>query len=291
LREISAQEIASYRRDGAAVLRGIVAPEWIERMRAAIDRVLARPASTGLEYTPEGEPGRYYGDFFLWRRDEDFRAFMAESCLPELAARVMESRTVRFFYDQLLVKEPGTREATPWHHDLAYWPLRGEDILSVWVPFDRVTRESGAVVYIPGSQRTRALYAPAAFGESSGFGQVYEQAGLSPLPDIETEIARCGLLGWELEVGDVVIHHPRVLHHAPGNASSDLRRRGLALRYVGDDVVFDDRPGTFLDNPRLRDSLPPLSLRDGEALGGPLFPRVWPQVAIGSRATRDRAGG
>ncbi len=58
---------------------------------------------------------------------------------------------VWFFYDQLLVKEPNTAEPTPWHQDGPYWPLRGEQVMSIWVPFDHATRETGVVTYVKGS--------------------------------------------------------------------------------------------------------------------------------------------
>ena len=143
-REISSEEIARYHEDGAAVIRNVVPIEWVERMRTAIDRILADPGTASVEYTPKGKTGRYYGDFFVWRRDPDFKAFMADSPMPELAARVMVSTTAHFFYDHLLVKEPKTEEPTPWHQDLPYWPVKGQDIMSVWVPFDRATLESGS---------------------------------------------------------------------------------------------------------------------------------------------------
>ncbi len=57
-----------------------------------IGAVLKAPGALGYEYTAADNPGRYYGDFFLWRDHEEFRAFMAESPLPEIAARVMGAR-------------------------------------------------------------------------------------------------------------------------------------------------------------------------------------------------------
>lgn len=53
------------------------------------------------------------------------------------------------------------------------------------------------------------------------------------------------------------------------------RRRGLALRYIGEDVTWDDRPGTFVKNPNLAKTLPEINLADGEAMHGELFPVVW----------------
>ena len=35
---------------------------------------------------------------------------------------MMGCRRVNFFFDQLIVKEPGTAQRTPWHQDLPYGP-------------------------------------------------------------------------------------------------------------------------------------------------------------------------
>ncbi len=276
-RPIRQDEIETYRKDGAAVLRGVLDQGWIDLMRSAIDRILVNPGDASIEYTPEGEKGRYYGDFFVWMRDPNFRAFMMDSPMPELAAQVMGSQTLQFFYDQLLVKEPGTKEPTPWHQDLPYWPVRGDDILSIWVPFDPAAEESGIVVYIAGSHKWGKMYAPATFGKNTGFADIYAKMGLEPLPDIEAERDKHEILTWELEPGDVIIHHPLTLHYASGNQSPTGRRRGLALRYLGDDAVFDARPGTFIDNPKVKALLPAFSFKDGDKLTSDAFPRVWPR--------------
>lgn len=270
--------LAAYHADGVAALRGVLSSDWIARMGAAVDRILAAPGAASVEYTPAGKTGRYYGDFFIWLRDPDFERFIKESPLPALAAAIMNSETVTFFYDQLLVKEPETAEPTPWHHDLPYWPIRGTQIMSFWVPFDPVTLASGAVQYVKGSHRWGRRFAPASFSKDSGFADLYAKMGLEPVPDIDGAPERYDLIHYPLEPGDVLIHHPLVVHGAPGNRSAATRRRGLALRYVGDDCVFDTRPGTFFENPKVKAILPEITLADGEPLHGPLFPRVWPRV-------------
>lgn len=276
-RKITAEEISAYEENGAHVLRGVLPREWIAVMREAVERILDNPGAASLEYTPKGKKGRYYGDFFLWRRDPDFRAFMMESPMPEIAAQVMDATCLNFFYDQLLVKEPGTAEPTPWHQDLSYWPVRGNDVISVWVPFDAANEESGVVVYVKGSHKWGKLFAPSTFGDKSGFADVYAKGGLEPLPDIEAQRDKYEILSWEMTPGDVLIHHPLTLHYAAGNKSKTGRRRGLALRYLGDDVTFDSRPGTFLENKKVMDTIPPVTLNDGDVFSGELFPQVWPR--------------
>jgi ectoine hydroxylase-related dioxygenase (phytanoyl-CoA dioxygenase family) len=270
-----AETIRAYEVNGVCVVRNVLDQDWIARMGEATDRILADPSPGSMEYTPEEKTGRYYGDFFLWRRDPDFSEFMRSSPLPRLAAEFMQVEELRFFYDQLLVKEPRTAEHTPLHQDLPYWPIRGSQIISIWAGFDPVTEEAGAVQYVKGSHKWGKFYAPATFGSGSHFADIYREAGLEEMPDSDRLISENEMLFWDLTPGDVVVHHPLTLHFSPGNMTATRRRRGLALRYVGEDVTWDDRPGTFMTNPNLAKTLPPINLTNGESLHGELFPLIW----------------
>jgi ectoine hydroxylase-related dioxygenase (phytanoyl-CoA dioxygenase family) len=254
----------------------VLSAAWIEKMAGAVDRILENPGPASMEYTPRGNTGRYYGDFFVWRRDPDFDDFMRLSPLPPLAAEFMQVEELRFFYDQLLVKEPNTAEHTPLHQDLPYWPIRGQQIISIWAGFDPVTEEAGAVQYIKGSHNWGKFYVPATFGTKSDFADIYRKAGLETMPDPARLIRDNEMLRWDLDPGDVVLHHPLTLHYSPGNQTVSGRRRGLALRYIGEDVTYDDRQGTFMKNPSLSNTLPPIKLADGDSMHGELFPLVWP---------------
>lgn len=267
---------ADYARDGAARVRGVLSDAWVERMREAVERVIAVPSESAVEYTPQGGAGRYVGDFFVWMRDPDFAALMLDSPLPALAGALMDAAEVRLFYDQLLVKEPLTVEHTPWHQDLPYWPLRGEDVVSIWVALDPVRLETGAVQYAAGSHREGRMYAPTAFGKDSGFAALYARMGLDPFPSEESVRARYDLVCWECAPGDVIIHHPLTFHFSAGNLSPDTRRRAIAVRYLGDDVTFDSRPGTFVEKDTIRNGLlEPIVYEDGQRLGGANFPVAW----------------
>lgn len=278
-RNLTQDEIRAYQEDGAAVIRQVIDNSWIELMRNAIERILQNPGEASIEYTPNGKEGRYYGDFFIWRRDSDFESFMKDSPLPQLASQLMGSSHVNFFYDQLLVKEPKTHEPTPLHQDLPYWPLQGNDISSVWVPFDKADQSSGVVHYVKGSHKWGKRYAPRTFSTStdSSFQSVYDKMNFESVTTVEDKLDQYDILHWEMEPGDVLVHHPLTLHFAPGNASSTGRRRGLALRYTGTDARWDARPGTFMENPKVAAILPEITLGDGDHLSGELFPQVWPR--------------
>ena len=266
---------ADYDLNGVAVIRNIINSRWLNDMRLAIDSILENPGVASVEYTPSTNKGRYYGDFFLWIRNQTFKDFAFNSILPELAAKILDSKKINFFYDQLLVKEPNTSESTPWHHDLPYWPLSGKMIISFWIGFDKVTKNTGAVEYIKGSHKWNKFFSPASFGKDSGYNEIYKKMGLDSVPDIDSNKNQYEILSWNLEPGDITIHHPLILHGSSGNFSNNVRRRGLALRYIGDDVTWDDRPGTFITNEKFKKILPSLNFKKGDSLNSKIFPEIW----------------
>lgn len=265
-----------YHRDGAAIVRGVIDSTTLDQMKRAVERVMAAPAETAAEYTAEQSDGRFFGDFFMWLNDPLFASFMRHPSLTKLAAHIMQSEEVYFFYDHLLVKEPNTAEPTPLHHDLPYWPLVGDQILSVWVPLDPVCVSSGAVQYIAGSHKWRKLYAPREFSRGSGFSEQYAAMGMEPVPELDSIAPEHRRIGWDTQPGDVIVHHPLTLHFAQGNSSANQRRRAIALRYVGDDARYSDKPGAFIHNPKLKHIADAIELAEGDLLRGKLFPKVWP---------------
>ena len=105
-------------------------------------------------HIPANQPDGFLLDINMWDEDADFRSFAFESPAAEIAGTLMGSHEVRLFKDQLFIKEPGSLDAvTPWHHDLPYWCVDGDQICSIWLPLDAVDASNGAVEYVKGSHR------------------------------------------------------------------------------------------------------------------------------------------
>jgi ectoine hydroxylase-related dioxygenase (phytanoyl-CoA dioxygenase family) len=270
------------REDGAEVARGIVPLAWVERIRVAIEAELAAGSPTAAEYGRAA--GRFYGDFFLWRRNDEFRAFAFASPLPALAARLMASSRVNLFYDQLFVKEPGSVEPMPWRQDLPYWPVSGDQVISIWAPFDEVGPENGGVAYVRGSHRWVRMFRPQAFDPDNA--GAFAASPYPPMPDIDAGGGENELISWTLAPGDVLIHHPLTIHGAPGNRTAGRRRRALAVRYTGDDACYAPRPGTFLEMESVRAHVPAPGLQSGDPMGGELFPEAWREPTSPARTSR-----
>jgi len=234
-------DVEAYERDGVVCVRGAVDGAWVDRMRAAVDRVMREPGPySKREVAPDGS-GRFHNDMFMWTRDDDFRAFVFESPAADLARAVMRSTRADLFYDHLLVKQPRASEPTPWHHDLPYWPVAGDQVCSVWLALDAAGPETGAVEYVAGSHRWGRRFEPETFIR----GRPLDAQGLEPIPDIDAHRDEYRILSWEVEPGDCLIHHALTVHGAPGNTTSDRTRRGLSTRWTGDDARYDPHPGTF----------------------------------------------
>ena len=269
LREITQDEISRYERDGAICLRGLFEPVWVERISLALERLLNTDRGKRGDLTAPNSPGRFNNATFMWRFDPDFRAFVFDSPAAEIARQLMRSRTSRFLYDHLFVKEPRTRETTPWHHDQPYWPVRGEQVCSIWLSLDSVTKQTSGLEYIKGSHRWPSRYRPEVWGNGT---ETWRKLGLldsqeESIPDIEAQRENYEFLSWDVEPGDCLVHHSLAIHGSSGNGSATQRRRALATRWIGDDAVYAPAPGSF-------NLLLDASLTPGQPFAGEKFPLV-----------------
>ncbi len=271
LNALTEDEIAAYRRDGAVCLRGLFDGDWLELLARGVEKDKAHPGPLVRYNTPDGGPGEFFVDFCMWRRWPEFRRFVFDSPGPEIAAGLTGARRVNFYHDHLLVKEPGTRELTPWHQDLPYYPLAGDQVCSIWLPLDPVPREI-CPEFVKGSHRWGRWFRPRYFKDTAAPDLEIEDNPFEPVPDVDGHRDDYELLSWELEAGDCIVFHGLTLHGAPANVSPE-RRRGYATRWLGDDVTFAERQGQVS---------PPIEghgLEPGDPVEGEMFPRVWPRQA------------
>ncbi len=263
---VSAEQIEAFRRDGVALIDGVFS-QWIELLRAGVERNIADPGPYTKGYTPEGKPGRFFGDYCNWRRIPEYERFILQSPAGEMAARLMGSKSARIYHEHVLVKEPGTEERTPWHHDQPYYGVDGKLNVSLWVPLDPVPKDT-CPEFIAGSHLWGRWFLPRMFT-----GQDYERPedGFEPIPDFDNHRNEYDIRSWDLEPGDAIAFHFLTVHGAPPNLSPRRRRRGFSTRWLGDDAVYAVRSG------KMSPPFPELEgrLRPGDAMDVAEFPVVW----------------
>lgn len=260
-RTLTATERAELNDDGVTCLRQILPQQWLDRIARGIERAGQSTSDIG-ELVSMKDQG-YLGDLFMWLHDDDFRSIVFESPLALLAKQAMGSTSARHWYDQLFVKEPGAQVPTPWHHDLTFWPIAGNQIISFWIPLDPVSREMSGLEYVKGSHRWPNRFKAV----TPDYNEYMLDPALEDVPDIDANRDAFDLVDWEMEPGDVLAFHPLIIHGSAGNQSTTTSRRALASRWAGDDVVFVPRKHTM--------PLPPgHGLEPGQPLGGSMFPTV-----------------
>ncbi len=294
-RDVRPSEIDEYRETGVVRLRGILAREWVDRLGPAIDRVFSEQrdrvpvlydstamadelADAGVAVLDDPRArciekrGRFLTAIGAWIVNDGIRRLALESPLGYVAGCLFGARKVNYYDDQVLTKEPGTREYTAFHTDEPYYHLHGDQVCGMWISPDLVTADSGAMQYVRGSHRWPSFFKPNGFVTQAALDALSYGTGDEnqvPLPDIEGHRDRYDIVTHPSEPGDVIVHHSRLVHGSGPNYTADARRRAVSLRYAGDDVTYWFHP-----------SAPPQphhvhGLSNGDTIDCDQFPVVW----------------
>ena len=263
---LSPEAVEAFSRDGVTCLRGAISGEWIGRLREGMERNLREPGPYTRGYTADGKPGRFFGDYCNWQRIAEYRDFFMESGAGALAAELMRSRSARIFHEHVLIKEPGTEERTPWHHDQPYYCVDGDQVVSFWIPLDPVPREICAE-FVAGSHAWGRWFRPTKF---VGVDYEHDDERMEKTPDIEAARSDYDIRSWAVEPGDLIAFHFLTLHGAPANPSKG-RRRAFAARFLGDDAVYAQRGGEV--SPPFPEIVG--KLKQGDPLPETLFPVIY----------------
>jgi ectoine hydroxylase-related dioxygenase (phytanoyl-CoA dioxygenase family) len=267
LRSVTRDEILTFAKEGVVFLPAIIDPEFVGAMAGPVERALTSPetADVGAFAGGSAAPAFRAGSNH-WRVDTDFEKFACAGPIPGVAAALLESEGAWLYEDSVLVKEPGAPFKTEFHTDAAYFHVAGSQAATFWVPLDKADASNGAVQYVRGSHLWDRDFRPNLFTIPDPIpgteGEIVPEILLDP-------VLREQLIGFELVPGDVVVHHYRTLHGSPSNSSATRRRRAISLRYCGDDIRYNFRPGV----PRRPTQV---GISDGDLLGAPDTPQVWP---------------
>src|SRR5262249_12346815 len=149
-----------------------------------------------------------------------------------------------------------------WHQDVAYFPFEPNNQIAVWLPFEPVTRESGALEYAVGSHKVGLMGSV-----ELHTGKPYEN---ETRPIIPKDPAAAGykVVCCEIEPGDMIVHDGLTWHRSGPNTTKDNQRRGLSLRYIVGKTKYKPRIGsaaTFISQ---------VEVKAGDLIEGPAFPLI-----------------
>lgn len=258
---LSKYEINHYQKNGAIVVREIFRP-WIDLLRTGFEKVLNEPGPHARENTKNNE-GRFFEDYCNWQIINEFKKFAEESPAAQIVAEATGSKSIQLFHEHIFVKDPGTVKETPWHQDMPYYCLDGNDTGSFWIPLDPITKENSLQILL-GSHKFPKLVRPTKWSNNQPWYK--DEDNFMDMPDIKS--MEKNILKTEMNLGDAILFNFKVLHSSPGN-SENIPRRAFSMRFIGDDVKYLERSG---------ETSPPfkgIDLKDGEKMRKDWFPVVW----------------
>jgi ectoine hydroxylase-related dioxygenase (phytanoyl-CoA dioxygenase family) len=257
------QQRDDFRDNGVVLVPGLFA-DWVDVLAEGVDRNIREPGPYASENLLSGESGRFFDDYCNWTRIPEFSDFVTRSCAGQAAAELMRSNQVQMFHDHVLVKEPGTAKATPWHQDSPYYFVEGTQTLSFWIALDPVA--DATLRLVAGSHKWSRPVLPTRWLSEEDFYP--NQEDYMPVPDPDAEPDKYQIVEWHMEPGDAIAFDYRTLHGTRGN-ETNKRRRAFSMRVVGDDARYVDRPGPTSP------PFPDHKMISGQRLREDWFPVIW----------------
>ncbi len=123
---------------------------------------------------------------------------------------------IKAFLTMMIYKPPGLEAEHPFHQDSSYFNFYPHDlIMGSWIALDPTREENGTLMIIPGSHKQDLIDHELLTGEDVNFGLLKTQGYEPGHPD---EMAV------ELEPGDALFFHSRLLHRSGPNRTNGHRR-------------------------------------------------------------------
>jgi hypothetical protein len=303
LRPIAPADIDAYARDGVVCLRQVFDRDWVDlllgawaKIRADIDAgkpiyhlpkaFLERDPKLAAEIAAADDPARktdkaktgFTGCKYMWHWDPAFRRFALEGPGGEAVGRVMGSNTVRFYWDQMFVKDAGCKVKTYWHADFPAWPVTGEMVPSLWIALTPIGKES-CVETVAGTHRDMTFQWPRSFNARKEAWDKEKRPDFIDYEKLRDDPA-IRFLAFDMEPGDAILIHPRVHHGGGDNPDAARDRIAISTRWFGDDIAWDPRPEA-VNTPGLPHAEMTPGARPGDRPGDDaLFPVVWRRPAV-----------
>lgn len=268
---VSEKDIITFQNDGVICLRGVFDQKWIDLLRKGIEANRLHPSEMTKR---KGHTPLFFHDYHNWSSIPEYKEFIFHSPVGEIEARLIQSSKVALYDNHVIVKDSGSTKETPWHHDQAYYEIEGQQVCSIWLPVDPVSKQT-CLRLVKGSHTWPDYFKPVHFdGPPFTSYEIKpgkeEQAKLFlPTPDIDKN-KDYDVLSWDMKPGDCIVFHMRTVHGSHGK-NLPTPRQAFSTRWLGDDAVKGERPWM---------NLPPspemTKLERGDKIvESGLFPVIW----------------
>lgn len=194
----------------------------------------------------------------IWEASDAFHRLINQPTIVEEIAQLTGAEELRIWHDQIQYKPAAKGGVNMWHQDSPLWPvLRPMTQVSAWIALDDVDHDNGCMSMVPGSHK---------WGDRMATLATWQDYRADVPADFEgnrVEVRAC-----PVAKGEVHFHHGLTWHGSHANQSG-RPRRAIALHYMTGETRYVAEG---------RHAMKPfVEVADGEIMGGPHFPKVWPR--------------
>lgn len=220
--KLEEDQIASFRKNGHTLVKGVLPPDELPAYREVINSAAYRFNKEKRDLKDRDTYGRAFLQIMnLWEVDEDVKKYTLAKRFAKIAADLLGVENVRIYHDQALYKEPGGG-FTPWHQDQYYWPINTNNTVTMWMPLIDIDVDMGMLTFASGSHT-------AGFVENVEISDKSDEVLERFIKDKGFEVSRAKTM----DAGDATFHYGWTLHAAPGN-KSEVTREVMTVIYFAD---------------------------------------------------------
>jgi len=256
------KQIDDYQKLGVIVIKDIF-KDWIETLKIGFEKVLAEPSIHGRENVTTENSGRFFEDYCNWQRITEFKSCIFESPAAQIISEATGSKSVQLFHEHIFIKDAWTQKETPFHQDMPYYCIDGNQTGSFWIPLDKVEKNNNLKLILK-SHHWPKLIKPTKWSNNKSW--YFENNDFMEMPDLKK--IKKDIFVPDLEIGDAVLFNFKIVHGSDANLTSS-QRRAFSMRFIGDDVKFLKRNGP---------TSPPfdgINLMNGDKMRADWFPEVF----------------
>jgi len=238
----TADELTAFDRDGFVIARGLATQAQVAAIRTRAENDLtARKAPLELEAdlrypgappSPDAAGGtvirrllRAYG------RGPEIADWLRATPLVARLQALLGPRVLmpQAHHNCIMTKHPRYSSDSLWHQDLRYWHYRHGELITAWLALGHEHERNGGLQVIPGTHRMSLA------------SERFDEARFLRLDLAENQPLLDKRVPLELEAGDVLFFHCRLLHAATRNYEQQTKLAAVFTFRRPDDTPI---PGT-----------------------------------------------
>ena len=216
---------ARFNQNGFLIVRNLCdafdLQEMIDVIGSSIDPALAPveyeadvqyPGAPDSRQSPGGDTPRRL--LHAIARDTIFRNWAIDERVTGHVMNLLRTTHIQVsqnHHNCIMTKFPGYGSETGWHQDIRYWSFDRPELVTTWLALGEESHENGSLTVIPGSHRM-------------DFDRGQFDAALFFRSDVERNVTLMeSAQSIELNAGDVIFFHSRLLHSAGQNCTDSVK--------------------------------------------------------------------